>query len=470
MYDVVIIGAGSAGLAAQKEVAKKTKNYLVISGEPLGTTCARVGCMPSKVLIEAANIYHQNYKFESIGVMGAENLHVNHQKLMEHVRSLRDHFVRDVLKEMDEWSEDHLLLGRAKIIDSQTVMVGQKEIKFKKLILATGSHPEIPEAWKNLKGKVYTSDTFFEIEKMPKRLAVIGAGPMGLEIAQALGRLDVEVFLFGEIESLAGLSDPEVIQDVKAQLEKDLFFIPGQVKNIHNTAEGFEVLTQESSHKVDGVFLALGRKPNLKTIGLNNLNIPLNEKGVPQVNPRTMRIAGTNIYIAGDAAAHKPLLHEAVDEGRIAGYNAVREEDEGFDRRVSLAITFSYPDTAVVGLSHRELLRRKMDFKVGKASFKNQGRAVTRLDNIGSIRLYGDPETSELLGAEIFAPGGEHMAHLLAWAIESKQTVGALLAHPFYHPTVEEGLRTALRGLVKQLPKRCHEFDLARCADMPVAP
>lgn len=471
MYDVVIIGAGSAGLAARKEVAKKTDKYLVISGEPLGTTCARVGCMPSKILIEAANIYHQNYKFESIGIMGAENLHVNYQRLMEHVRGLRDQFVHGVLRDMDEWADGHLLIGRAKIIDSQTVLVGDREIKFKKLIVATGSRPDIPEGWKSLRGKIFTSDTFFELDKMPQRLAVVGSGPMGLEMAQALGRLDVEVFLFGEMRTLGGLSDSEVIDCLKTQLERDLFYIPRRVKDIRNQGEDFVILTDEGTqHRVDGVLLALGRKPNIENLGLKNLNVSLNERGLPQINPRSLRVEGCEVYIVGDVTSHTALLHEAVDEGRIAGYNAVRDLDEEFERRVPLAITFSHPEIGVVGKSYGRLQKEKIEFKVGKTVFKNQGRAKTRLDNIGALHVYGAPESGEILGAEIFAPGGEHMAHLLAWAMESEQNVFQLLSHPFYHPSVEEGLRSALRHLAKQIPQRCRDFDLARCADMPVAP
>ena len=144
--DVIIIGAGSAGLSARSEVAKKTSNYVVIDPGPLGTTCARVGCMPSKVLIEVANAYYKKHRYSQMGIRGQESLKVHIPDVLKHVRSLRDRFVRGVLASMESWRETHLIQGYARFVDPHTLEVNGERIQ-KHIIVATGSRPIFSEAW-----------------------------------------------------------------------------------------------------------------------------------------------------------------------------------------------------------------------------------------------------------------------------------------------------------------------------------
>ena len=151
------------------------------------------------------------------------------------------------------------------------------------------------------------------------------------------------------------------------------------------------------------------------------------------------------IYIAGDVNGEKTILHEASDEGRIAGFNSVREENAAFERRAWLGVTFCEPNICTVGTPFREL--DKTSIAIGEVSFEGQGRSIVMLKEKGHLRVYGDKKTGKLLGAEMMAPSGEHLAHLLSWAIQMELTVHEVLSLPFYHPVVEEGLRTALRNL-----------------------
>lgn len=195
---------------------------------------------------------------------------------------------------------------------------------------------------------------------------------------------------------------------------------------------------------VDAALVTMGRRPNVADLGLEALGIPL-ERGIPEVDPETYQIPGTPLFLAGDVTGQRPILHEASDEGRIAGYNAVRAEPRGFQRRTPLAITFSEPGVAIVGESHRELRARGADFVTGRVAWEGQGRAIVKLMERGLGHIYADRATGQLLGAELFAPDAEHLAHLLSWAIASGHTVHRTLSMPFYHPVLEEGLRTALR-------------------------
>lgn len=463
-YDVVVIGAGTAGLSAVKEIRKKTENFLLINDGPYGTTCARVGCMPSKVMIEAANAYYNRVKFKEFGIEGFENLRLSRPKVFERVRQLRDGFVSGVLKSTDSMGEKSVA-GRAHIRGPNQIECGGETILAKKIIIATGSRPIIPASWSEFNDRVLTSDQLFEQNDLNGKIAVIGLGAIGIEVAQALSRMGLEVFGFGAHKSIAGLSDPEVNEAFQGLLEKEFSLHLDERAELKKGPSGINVIYGGNKKvEVDYVVAAMGRRPNIDNMGLENLGVKLNEKGLPRVDPQTLQIEDLPVYLAGDANTHLALLHEAADEGRIAGINAVSEKPQCFERRTPLAIVFSDPNVAVVGQSYSDL--KEGQFESGLVNFENQGRAKAAQKNKGILKVYGSKKDGKLLGAEICAPSGEHMAHLLALAIHNSMTVYQLLSMPFYHPVLEEGLRTALRELAKKLPHK-NEMDLAFCQEPP---
>jgi dihydrolipoamide dehydrogenase len=205
---------------------------------------------------------------------------------------------------------------------------------------------------------------------------------------------------------------------------------------------------------VDRVLVALGRTPCVEGLGLESLGVALDEKGLPEVDRATLQVADLPIFLVGDANAEVPLQHEAADDGHIAGLNAVASSVKTrvgrFVRRTPLAIVFSDPALAQVGQRFDTLDHERV--VVGEVRFADQGRARMMLRNAGLLRLCAKREDGALLGAELCAPAGEHLAHWLALAIHRRSTVFDLLRAPFYHPTIEEGVRTALAEIAKQLP------------------
>jgi len=446
--DVAIIGAGSAGLSARSEVAKITENYLVIDDGPLGTTCARVGCMPSKVLIQAANDFHRRHKFSAMGINGGSDLSIDLKTTMEHVRSLRDRFVRGVLGGISSWQDTHLIQKRATFIDQNSLKVGDEIIKAKKIIIATGSKPILPDAWNEYKDYFVDSDFFFELENFPKKMAVLGYGVIGLELGQAIHRLGVEVTFIGRRPVVGGLTDPEIASYTWKKLSEEMDLSSDGIEILGKSKNGLRIKTGEREIEVEKVLFGLGRQPMVKGLGLENLGIEFNSKDVPLYDPETYLVKGTEgVYLTGDATGIFPVLHEASDEGKTAGFNAVRENRTPFKKRTRLSVTFSDPNICLVGKSYKELKDEGIDFVTGEVSFEGQGRSIVMLKECGLMHVYGCKKSGLLLGAELFAPSGEHMAHLLAWAIASKKTVFEILSFPFYHPVLEEGLRAALRGI-----------------------
>jgi dihydrolipoamide dehydrogenase len=207
---------------------------------------------------------------------------------------------------------------------------------------------------------------------------------------------------------------------------------------------------EQRVERFDYVLAATGRAPNVAGLGLENTGIALDPQGIPVTDPLTLQAGASSIFVAGDASNHAPLLHEAADEGRIAGENAARfPAVSPGRRRAPLGVVFSDPQIAIVGGGYAAVKSRP--HAAGEVSFEDQGRSRVMLRNKGHLRVYGDPQTGRFLGAEMVGPDAEHIGHLLAWALQAGMTVPQMLEMPFYHPVVEEGLRTALRDLDARL-------------------
>lgn len=456
--DVIILGAGSAGLAALREVRKRTDHWRIVNDGPWGTTCARVGCMPSKMLIEAANAYHARRALHTFGIEGADALRVDLPAVLRRVRALRDDFVAGTLAATD--AGERAISGHARLLDAQRVEVNGQVHTARRIIIATGSRPIVPEDWLAFGDRILTTDTLFEQPTLGPRVAVIGLGPLGVEIAQALARLGVEVMAFATGKSVAGLSDPTINDALLARLKDEFIVNVGDKAELREVAGGIQVTNGSATVVVDQVVAAMGRRPNLEHLGLDTLGVALDDKGRPPIDPCTLQVGDLPVFIAGDADGDRPLLHEAADEGHIAGLNALAPTPRGFARRTPLAITFSQPQAAVVGQRHADLPEGQ--WVGGTVDFARQGRARVAQCNHGRLNVYAEHGSGRLLGAELCAPAGEHMAHLLALAVEQRLTVHDLLRMPFYHPVLEEGLRTALRDAASRLPK-ASDSDLAAC-------
>ena len=460
--DVAIVGAGTAGLSALREVRKETENFVVINAGSYGTTCARVGCMPSKALIAAANAFHDRTKLGEFGIRGSEKLSVEIPAVMQRVRTLRDHFVAGVRETTDMLGERNLP-GHARLDGPNRLVVGKQTIEARRIVLATGSSPVVPKPWRAFGDRVLTTDTLFEQDDLPPRIAVIGLGAIGVEMAQALARLGIEVHGFDAAGMLAGLRDEKVAEALRAALAAEFPVHLGAEVELAETQGGIEVRWDSGAVTVDKVLAAMGRRPNVQGLGLETLGVPLDEKGLPEVDPTTARIGDTPVFLAGDANGDKPILHESADDGHIAGLNAVRDAPVRLERRVPIGIVFSSPEAAFVGRRADEFDRDET--LVGAVDFGSQGRARTMQQNRGLLRVYARRGDGRVLGAEMAAPAAEHIAQLLAFAIGEEATVHDLLRMPFYHPTIEEGLRSALRAISRDLPE-CSISDLARCGPL----
>jgi len=447
--EVAIIGAGSAGLYALSQVRKGTDDYLLINSGPYGTTCARVGCMPSKSLIRIAEYYHNRLDFEKSGIKHSDALEVSIPDVLQRIREQRDFLVNQNINHSITRLGDKALTGKAEFIDSNTLKVNNNEIRAEKIIIATGSSPVYDPDWEAFREHILTTDELFEQKDLPPTLGVLGLGVAGLELGQALARLGIKVTAVHSKEFIGGLSDPDVNKAMIELCREEFDIWLGARAQLSKVGDKIKIKSVDREVLVDKVLVSVGRKPNVDTLKLENLGIVLDKKGMPNFDPQTMKIEDLPVYIAGDANADRPLLHEAADEGRIAGYNVVHSQ-KIFKRKVPLAVVFTDPNIAFVGKDYSEI-KDDENVLTGSYSFQNQGRAMLMNKNAGIANLYVQKSNGKLLGAQIAVPGGEHLAHHIAWAMEQELTVYDMLKLPFYHPTLEEGLYVLLLDCMKKI-------------------
>ncbi|WP_331346939.1 dihydrolipoyl dehydrogenase [Cellvibrio sp. UBA7661] len=461
--DIAIIGAGTAGLSAYSAAKKYTDNIIVIEGGEQGTTCARVGCMPSKLLIAAADHAYLARQGDEFGVFYSSPV-INGAAVMQRIRRERDRFVSLVLESVDAFPLEHKIKGYARFLSASELEIkhddgSRSEIEAAKIIIATGSSPSIPEFLHAAGKRLLISDDVFEWSDLPKSIAIFGPGVIGLELGQALSRLGVQVAVFGKSGELAAIKDPAISHCADMEFNREFYLdLNAATEKLHENSDGVVIKYHHREkgmieEQFDYVLAATGRRPNIERLDLVNADLALDSNGIPLYNSYTGQCGNSSIYIAGDASSDAPLLHEAADEGRIAGGNAGRSLRNADDvrastRRVPLSIVFTDPQIASVGQNLESVRKACCNcYAIGKASFEDQGRARIMNKNRGLLRVYGEQGSGLLLGAEMFGPAAEHIAHQLAWVVQLRLTVQEVLELPFYHPVLEEGVRTALKDL-----------------------
>ncbi|MGV8943055.1 dihydrolipoyl dehydrogenase [Thermomonas sp.] len=461
--DVAIIGAGTAGMVAYGEVRKKTDRIALIEGGPFGTTCARVGCMPSKLLIAAADARHRLSTLPAFGIHSDAGT-VDGRAVMKRVREERDRFASFAKDAVESFDQHHIVRAYAAFEDPHTLVLNAasdgtlpafKRIRAERIIIASGSRPRIAEPLRAAGDRLVVNDDVFDWQDLPGSVAVFGAGAVGVELGQALHRLGVRVHMFSRGGSIAGISDPAVrevaVRILGAEIPSSL-----DARDVRIERDGNVVIVHfidddgvSRSERFDYLLAATGRAPNVESLALQHSGLALDARGVPDFDPQTMQAGDSHVFLAGDANANREVLHETADEGHLAGTNAMSfPAVYKHARRTPLGIVFSDPQIAFAGRTHAQLLTDGVDFAIGDVSFENQGRSRVMLVNHGLLRVYGEQDSGLLLGAEMIGPENEHLAHLLAWTIQMRMTVRQVLDMPFYHPVIEEGLRTALRKLL----------------------
>lgn len=457
--DVAVIGAGTAGTHAFSTARRAGARVVMIDHGPLGTLCARVGCMPSKAVLQAGKRWHtlQSLLPEG-GVLQLPHGHTTPQQLWQEALAVRDQLVQGNVSHIQKLGGDDLLQASARFVAPDTLQLDDgRRVKARAFVVATGSDAVKPAALQEELGEVLiTTDELFYLPELPRSVAVMGLGAIGLEMSLALSRLGVDVAAAGRSPVLAKMADPEVAEAAQLYFSQQLPLALGHADITVSRTEGCaRMQAGPLQHTAQYVLAALGRAPRLQGLDITEAGVQLDAKGRPQMEPGQLRCTGSMVFMAGDAAAGRALMHEAGHEGTLAAQQALRALGDGDwaqlpqrHRTVPMSIVFSDPDLAEVGLRFDQL---PADAVIGTVRGAGSGRSKIMGAGHHIVRIYAERGTGRLLGASLLCAAGEHLAHQLAWAIQREETVERMLELPYYHPTLEEMIDTALRDLRRQL-------------------
>ncbi|WP_375402544.1 dihydrolipoyl dehydrogenase [uncultured Sphingomonas sp.] len=443
--DVAIIGAGTAGLEARRVAEAAGKRAVMIERGPGGTTCASVGCMPSKLLLAAGRAADRARRAGLFGVH-TDAVAVDGAAVMRRLRAERDRFAAGARGGWSETPDDLRIEGSARFAGPTTLRIEDGPVvEAGAVVIAVGSRPVVPPVLDGLGDRVHTYETIFEIADLPGRLLVLGAGALGLELAQAFSWLGVAVTVVDAGDVVSKLADPEAAEVARTALAESFDLHLGAELESADLADGAIVLRWTGGGgEFDLVLAASGVRPELEPLELQAAGLELDDHGTPSFDALTRRCGTSAVFIAGDASPDRPVLHEARLEGEAAG----RTVSGGCadSRPPFLSMTFTDPGIALVGCDFDDL---PDGHRIGRADFADNGRV--RIDEgpdaSGVARVYADAD-GRLIGGAIVGPEAEHVAHLLAFAVGRGLTAREFLDLPLYHPTVAEVLRGAVRELL----------------------
>ncbi|MBP9942292.1 MAG: dihydrolipoyl dehydrogenase [Comamonas sp.] len=459
--DVAVIGAGTAGMHAFSTAHRAGADTVLIDQGPLGTSCARVGCMPSKAVLHAGKRWST---LQSLLPQGASAQlpagHTTPQQLWQEALTVRDELVDGNVRNVHQLAGERLLQASARFVAPDTLALSDgRKVQARAFVVATGSEAVRPAGLQAELGQaLITTDELFYLPQLPRSVAVMGLGAIGLEMGLALSRLGVQVAAAGRSPVLAKIADPEVAQAASHYFSQQLPLALSEAQiTVHRDGEGVLMQAGPLRHRAQYLLAALGRKPRWQGLDIAQAGVQLDDKGRPHLDANSLRCAGSQVFVAGDVSAQRALMHEAGHEGTLAAQQALRALGDGDwknlperHRTVPMSIVFSDPDIAEVGARFDQL---PQDVVIGTVRGSGSGRSKLMQAPHHILRLYAQRSSGRLLGASLMCAGGEHLAHQLAWAVQREETVHSMLQLPYYHPTMEEMIDTALRDMRRSLRK-----------------
>lgn len=453
-YDVTVIGSGPGGYVAAIRCAQLGMKTAIIEKEStLGGTCLNVGCIPSKALLDSSEHYHNAHKtFAEHGVM-LENLAVDMNQMIDRKAKVVDENVKGIDFLMKKNKID-VIRGFGSFKDANTITVtaddgSTSEVSSDKVIIATGSVPNVPASF-NFDGKrVISSTEALEIREIPKRMVVVGGGVIGMELGSVFGRLGTEIEVVEYMERII----PTMDKDCGKQLQRSLkglgfkFHLKHMVNEVKPTKDGVKVVVQKRGSEdtfeieADYCLVSIGRKPFTDKLGLENIGVKLDERGRIEVNGH-LETSASGVYAIGDVVKGAMLAHKAEEEGVFVAEKIAGQKPH-INYNLIPGVVYTWPEVAAVGATEQELKDAKVPYKAGKFPFKALGRARASMDTDGMVKVLAHKETDEILGVHMV---GARTADMIAEAVAVMEFRGsaedvARMSHA--HPTYTEAFKEA---------------------------
>ncbi len=462
-FDVIFVGGGPAGYVGAIRCAQLGMSVAVVEREGLGGTCVLWGCIPAKALLEAASVATRVSHSADFGVTVAE-VKLDYGIAMKRSRAVSTQNSKGVeflfKKNKITW-----IKGTAKIAgkNSVSVKVDGKEEKHdarKALVISTGSRVKgLPQAGLELnKTTVLSSDEVLVLEKAPKTMAVVGAGAVGCEFADVFAAFGTQITLIEALPVILPLEDADCSAELtKSFKRRKIDVLTGarisDVKVGKNSVSlGVESGGKKQTLEVEKVLVAAGRAPNVEDIGLKEAGVQLTDRGFIRINER-METSVKGIYAIGDVAGPPMLAHKGQREGVVfAEFLAAQKSVHPVNYGNIPNATYCHPEVASIGMTEAQVKEKKIDYKVGKFMFSNNGRARTSGETEGFVKIIRDAKYGEILGAHIIGAHATELIHELAVARENEFTVEEVDLAIHAHPTLSEAIaEAALDSLGKMI-------------------
>jgi len=448
-FDAIVIGSGPGGYVCAIKLAQLGIKVACVEGNSaLGGTCLNVGCIPSKALLNASHNYHN--AIENFSKMGIEvdPPVVNWNKMLSYKESM----IADNTKGIEYLFKKNkitLIKGWASFVDKNTIRVNNKSYRAEYFVIATGSQSTNLNDIEFDEKVILSSTGALELKEIPKKMIIVGAGVIGLEMGSIYSRLGTEVTVLEYFDKVLNGMDHDISKNFKAILQKQgfKFHLNCSVSMIAKEKKGVKVTFQAresdeiSDLSADVVLVATGRKPLTKGLNLENIGVELNPKGQIETD-RNWRTIAKNIFAIGDVTAGPMLAHKAEEEG-IAVAEIIAGQAGHVNFEVIPSVVYTDPEVAAVGKTENELKEAGIGIKVGKFSFMGNGRAKTVFSNNGFVKIIADSNSDKILGAHIIGPAAGDLVHEVCVAMEFGASTEDLARTCHAHPTFSEAVREA---------------------------
>ncbi|AGY56485.1 mercuric reductase [Gloeobacter kilaueensis] len=444
-YNLVVIGGGTAGLVAAGGTALLGGKVALVERDLLGGDCLNTGCVPSKTLIRAARAAADVRDAHQYGVKVPAGSTVDFAAVMERLRRVRAEISpHDAAARFRDWGAD-VFLGEARFTGPEAVQVGAVQLRFQKAIVATGARPVRPRIEGLAEAGFLTSETVFSLRERPERLAVIGGGPLGCELAQAFARLGSQVVLLHRRSRLLDREAAEAAQIIEETFEQEgIRLLPGcEILRVERTADGrvihYRTRAGTAQVTVDAILVGAGRTPNVEALDLEAAGVDYDREGVKVDD--FLRTTNPRIYACGDVCLAQKFTHLADATARIAIQNALFLGRQRLSRLVIPRCTYTDPQVASVGLPYQEALEQGYAIQTLRVPLEEADRALTDGEVAGFAQVHLHQGSDRILGATIVAREAGEMISEITLAMVAGRGLGYLakVIHPY--PTQGEVIR-----------------------------
>jgi len=442
-YDIGIIGGGAAGLTIASGAAQLGARVILIEQEKkLGGDCLHYGCVPSKTLIKSAHVYHQMKKSHDFGLPRVDIPPVDFKQVAKRIQSVIDTIQVNDSEERFCSLGAKVVFGNACFIDEQSVKLDGKIISADKWVIATGSSPVVPPIKGLAETPHLTNKEIFYLDNLPASMIILGAGPIGIEMAQAFNRLGTQITVIDRSDQILGKEDKDMADAVmKVMADEGVKFILGagitEVKNLDNARQ---VTIADSTGTVRNlesqtILVSMGRSPNVEGLGLDDIGVKYDRTGI-QVDNR-LRTSHKNIYAAGDVNGGFQFTHAAGYEGGIVISNAIFRLPRKVDYTWLPWVTYTDPELASIGMNETAAKKAGLKYTLYTEEFKDNDRSLAEGEVTGKIKMLLD-EKEKPLGVQILGPGAGNLISEWVAVLNGKVKLSTIAASIHPYPTIGE--------------------------------